>query len=155
MAHPLAASIGIRLASGRPTLCVTGDGAFLAKGLELHAAVEARLSKLVWVVLSNRGHGLCRIGNAKLLGEGHGVESGAFRVCPDAAAIARAVGARGVSVREPSELGRALRDAWSGEGPAVIDVEVDPRAEPPMADRVQGLSSSLNSGAACVPQVPQ
>jgi acetolactate synthase I/II/III large subunit len=148
MAHPLAASIGIRLASDRPTLCVTGDGAFLAKGLELHAAVEARLSKLVWVVLSNRGHGLCRIGNTKLLGENHGVESGAFRVCPDAAAIARAVGARGISVREPSQLQAALCEAWSGEGPVVIDVEVDPEAEPPMADRVQGLLSSLNSEAA-------
>lgn len=145
MAHPLAASLGVRLASNRPTVCVTGDAAFLAKGLELHAAVEARLSKLVWVVLSNRGHGLVRLGNEKLLGAGHGVESGEFRVCPDAAAIARAVGAKGLSVREPSALGAALQEAWSSDGPVVLDVEVDRDAEPPMADRVQGLRTSSSS----------
>ncbi len=151
MAHPLAASIGIRIASRRPTLCLTGDAAFLAKGLELHAAVEAGLSRLVWVVLSNRGHGLVRLGNEKLLGGGHGVESGTFRVCPDAASIAQAVGARATRVEEPGELAKELRRAFDGGGPTLLDVQVDPEAEPPMIDRVQGLRGARRAAGAGSP----
>jgi thiamine pyrophosphate-dependent acetolactate synthase large subunit-like protein len=139
MAHPLAASLGVRLGSRRPTLCVTGDAAFLSKGLELHAAVEAGMSGFVWVVLSNRGHGLVRFGTAKLLGEGHGVEAGDFRSGVDAAQIARGVGAVGVVVDKPEQLASALREAFAAPGPVLLDVRVDPDAEPPMADRIQGL----------------
>lgn len=145
MAHPLAASLGVRRGSGRPTLCVTGDAAFLSKGLELHAAVEAGLGGLVWVVLSNRGHGLVRFGTAKLLGPAHGVEDGDFSAGVDAASIARAVGAAGVVVERPEQLAPALRQAFSAGLPTLIDVRVDPDAEPPMADRIQGLRSA--SGA--------
>jgi acetolactate synthase-1/2/3 large subunit len=139
MAHPLAASIGVRLASSAPTLCISGDAAFLSKGLELHAAVEAGLSGLVWVVLSNGGHGLVRLGTDMLLGKGHGVESGAFRGLADAARIARAVGAEGYTVSEPSDLEPALCAALAAKVPAVVDVIVDPSAGPPMTDRIQGL----------------
>lgn len=139
MAHPVAASLGVRLGTGKPTLCVTGDAAFLSKGLELHAAVEAGVDGFVWVVLSNRGHGLVRFGTDKLLGAGHGVEAGDFRGGVDAAQIARAVGAEGVVVEHPDELLPALTRAFAARGPMLVDVRVDPDAEPPMADRIQGL----------------
>ncbi|HEX9620819.1 MAG TPA: thiamine pyrophosphate-binding protein [Polyangiaceae bacterium] len=142
MAHPLAASIGVRLGSRCPTVCVTGDAAFLSKGLELHAAVEARVSGLVWVVLSNRGHGLVRLGTEKLLGPGHGVEAGDFRTLPNAAEIARAVGAIGRVVERPEDLPEALAAAFRAELPVVLDVRVDPTAEPPMTDRIQGLKNA-------------
>jgi acetolactate synthase-1/2/3 large subunit len=145
MGHPLAASLGVRLGSGRPTLCVTGDAAFLAEGLELHAAVEARISQLVWVVLSNRGHGLVRAGTQMLLGPNHGVEAGDFRVLPDAAAIARAVGAEAFLVEDPEALGLALAAAFASNRPALVDVRVDPNAAPPMADRIQGLRAAARS----------
>jgi acetolactate synthase-1/2/3 large subunit len=142
MAHPVAASLGVRLGSGKATLCVTGDAAFLSKALELHAAVEAGVGRFVWVVLTNRGHGLVRFGTEKLLGPGHGVEAGDFRGSVDAAQIARAVGAEGLVVERPEELGPALRMALSARLPMVLDVRVDPHAEPPMADRIQGLRSA-------------
>jgi acetolactate synthase-1/2/3 large subunit len=139
MAHPLAASLGVRLGSKLPTVCVTGDAAFLSKGLELHAAVEAGIGGLVWIVLSNGGHGLVRMGMAKLLGENHQVENGTFRIAPNAAEIARAVGALGQRVTALSELPAALASGLSAKLPMVIDVSIDPNVEPPMADRIQGL----------------
>ncbi|HYQ45000.1 MAG TPA: thiamine pyrophosphate-binding protein [Polyangiaceae bacterium] len=139
MGHPLAASIGVRLGSGSPTLCVTGDAAFLAEGLELHAAVEAGVERLVWVVLSNRGHGLVRAGTEMLLGPNHGVEAGDFKTRPDIAGIARAVGADAYLVEHPEALAPALSAAFTGKRPVVVDVRVEPEAVPPMADRIQGL----------------
>lgn len=148
MAHPLAASLGIRLASQRPTLCVTGDAAFLAKGMELHAAVEERVGNFVCVVLSNRGHGLVRLGTEKLLGANHGVEAGDFRVQPDAAAVARALGATGHVIEHASQLPEALAAALRADGPVVLDVRVEPDAEPPMADRIQGLKNASQAAEA-------
>lgn len=142
MGHPVAASIGVRLGAQRPTLCVTGDAAFLAEGLELHAAVEAGIGELVWVVLSNRGHGLVRAGTELLLGANHGVEAGDFRACPDIAAIARALGAEAFLIEDPAALAPALQAAFRAGRPALLDVRVDPTAVPPMGERIQGLQAS-------------
>jgi thiamine pyrophosphate-dependent acetolactate synthase large subunit-like protein len=142
MAHPLAASLGVRIGSGLPTVCVTGDAAFLSKGLELHAAVEQRLGAFVWIVMSNRGHGLVRLGTEQLLGERHGVEAGDFREFVDAAGIARALGAAAESIMAPHELRPAIEHALRCDRPVVLDVRVDPDASPPTADRIAGLRRS-------------
>jgi len=145
MGHPLAASIGVRFGLGRPTLCVTGDAAFLSKGLELHAAVENEVSGLVWVVLSNRGHALVRTGTQLLLGEQHGVEAGDFKKPVDAAGIAKSLGAGARVVERPEDLGPALVEAFAARRPWVIDVRVDPDAVPRMLDRIQGLKAGAEA----------
>jgi len=134
MGHPVAASVGVRMGSGKPTVCVTGDGAFLSKGLELHAAVEAGLSGLVWIVLSNQGHGLVRLGTDTAHGKGHGVEVGHFRSAANIAAIAVAVGARAARVTQASELAQVLAEALAADRPYVVEVVVDLEAMPPMRD---------------------
>jgi thiamine pyrophosphate-dependent acetolactate synthase large subunit-like protein len=58
------------------------------------------------------------------------------------AQIARGVGAHGTTVERPEQLGPALQEAFAAGRPALIDVRVDPDAEPPMADRIQGLLQS-------------
>jgi len=140
MGHPLGASLGVRLGSGRPTFVVAGDGAFLAKGAELHAAVESGVGRFVWVVLSNGGHGLVRMGTEAALGPRHGIEVGTFRHAPDIAAIAQALGATATRVTRCRELGPALRSAAECDMPCVIDVRVDPSVRPPMEDRIQALN---------------
>ncbi|HEX4339185.1 MAG TPA: thiamine pyrophosphate-binding protein [Polyangiaceae bacterium] len=140
MGHPLGASLGVRLGSGNPTFCVTGDGAFLAKGFELHAAVEAKVSRFVWIVLSNGGHGLVRMGTEAALGKDHGIEVGTFRETPDIERIARALGAEAARVDDPSALASTLRRAAECERPFVVEVRVDEAARPPMEDRIQGLN---------------
>jgi acetolactate synthase-1/2/3 large subunit len=146
MGHPLGAALGVRIGADRPTICVAGDAAFLATGLELHAAVEQGVSNFVWVVLSNRGHGLVRLGTAAIIGDDHGVEDGTFGFCPDVAQIARALGAAAISVRHPDELAPALAHGLACGRPCVIDVHVDPSAKPPMADRIQGLGNVTRAG---------
>jgi thiamine pyrophosphate-dependent acetolactate synthase large subunit-like protein len=83
-----------------------------------------------------------RLGTEKLLGPGHGVEAGDFRTLPNAAEIARAVGAIGRVVERPEDLPEALAAAFRAELPVVLDVRVDPTAEPPMTDRIQGLKNA-------------
>ncbi|HYP86733.1 MAG TPA: thiamine pyrophosphate-dependent enzyme, partial [Polyangiaceae bacterium] len=142
MGHPLGAALGVRLGSGKPTVCVAGDAAFLAKGMELHAAVELGVDRFVCVVLSNRGHGLVRAGTAALITSERRVEDGTFSVQPDIAALGRAVGAEGVRVSDPNELRAAITHGLGCGRPCVIEVVVDPHAMPPMADRLQGLAKS-------------
>lgn len=143
MGHPLGASLGIRLGSGRPTLCVAGDAAFLSAGLELHTAVEQKVSEFVWLIISNGGHALVRLGTTAILGENHGVEDGKFAHSPRISAIAAALGAASVTVEQPNELQDALGYAFSCGRPCVVDVRVDPKAMPPMADRIQGLGTKV------------
>jgi acetolactate synthase-1/2/3 large subunit len=148
MGHPLGASLGVRLGSGCPTFCVTGDAAFLAKGFELHAAVEAGVSGFVWIVLSNGGHGLVRMGTEAALGKDHRVEVGTFGTAPDIARIARSLGAEAVRVDDPAELAGALRHAAGSAKPHVVEVCVDATARPPMEDRIQGLNPACVVDAA-------
>ncbi|HEY0463626.1 MAG TPA: thiamine pyrophosphate-dependent enzyme, partial [Polyangiaceae bacterium] len=139
MGHPLGAALGVRLGSRRPTICIAGDAAFLSQGLELHAAVEQKVSDFVWVVLSNGGHGLVRMGTEAIVGKNHGVEDGTFAFAPNIAAIALAVGASSLTVRHPGELRAALEHAFNCGRPCVVDVQIDPQAKPPMSERIQGL----------------
>ena len=143
MGHPLAASIGVRLGSRQPTVCVTGDAAFLSKGLELQAALENGVSQLVWVVLNNRGHALVRMGTEALLGPQHGVEAGDFKTVVDVAGIASALGAGARVVEDPLELPGLLSQALRAERPWVLDVRVDPDASPPVIGRIEQLSKSM------------
>jgi acetolactate synthase-1/2/3 large subunit len=50
----------------------------------------------------------------------------------DHAAIARAVGAKGVSVRDPKDIRPALTMALESDLPIVLDVAVDPNASAPV-----------------------
>lgn len=50
----------------------------------------------------------------------------------DHAAIARAVGAKGIRVDEASQLGSALDEALNNDTITVIDVVTDPNAFPPV-----------------------
>jgi pyruvate dehydrogenase (quinone) len=54
----------------------------------------------------------------------------------DYAAIATANGAYGVKVSEPGDLSGAVRQALSFDGPALVDVDVNPD-EPPMPGKVE------------------
>jgi pyruvate dehydrogenase (quinone) len=63
----------------------------------------------------------------------HGVRFGT--PVPDYAAWARAAGGYGVHVDKAAELPDALRTAFNVDGPALVDVAVDPN-EPPMPGKV-------------------
>ena len=63
-----------------------------------------------------------------------GVRYGAI----DFAAIAQGFGCRSWRAANASELDRALDEAFAGDGPALIDVQVDPGAYPRQIEAMRG-----------------
>jgi len=70
---------------------------------------------------------------------------------PDFAAVAAACGGWGRKVSAPNEIGPALQEALAQNGPALLDVMVDPGAliMPPKI----GMSQAMNFGLAKVREV--
>jgi acetolactate synthase-1/2/3 large subunit len=143
MGSAVAGVIGGALAApDKRSVALVGDGAFAMHGFEVHTAVEYNLP-VVWVVLNNAGHGMVHQGDTLMHGEPLGVSD--YRVAFDSAAVARAVGARGISVRTPAELAAALHEALQATGPTVIDAIIDPEElAPTLLRRVQTLGRFLS-----------
>lgn len=122
-----------------PVVCITGDGSLLMNGQEISAAVAERLS-IVFVVLNDRALGMVKHGQR--IG---GAEQIAFELPPtDFAALARALGAEGHTIRSPQDLMNLDVDAiCARKGPTVLDVLIDPNEMPPMNVRVQVLTTNL------------
>lgn len=130
-------------APDRRCVALVGDAAFAMHGFEVHTAVEYGLP-VVWVVLNNYGHGMVHQGDTLMHGAPLGVSDFGGRI--DAAAMARAVGARGVTVRDPQALRDALRMALQANGPTVIDALIDETEPvPTFARRVQTLKEFFSS----------
>jgi acetolactate synthase-1/2/3 large subunit len=147
---PLA--LGAKAARPRsPVLCVTGDGAFGHVWSELETA--RRTASAVVVTVLNNGVLAYQKDAEDVKFERH---TSAVQFTPvDHAAIARACGCRGVAVKRADEYLPALRDALASGEPALIDVDTDPDAYPPItlfdgkldAIRAQQRNANLRSAA--------
>jgi acetolactate synthase-1/2/3 large subunit len=137
MCWAIGAAIGAAIASGRRTLCVTGDGSMLMSSLELTVAVEQRLP-ITYVILNDASLGMVRHG--QILAGAEPIAHTLPLVRFDR--LAQACGAAGMRIASTSELDR-IPVSWLEsdlDGPAVIDVWIDGSAVPPMIDRVRGLA---------------
>jgi pyruvate dehydrogenase (quinone)/pyruvate oxidase len=116
----------------RQVLAFVGDGAFAMLMAEFHTAVWQGLPIKVIV---NNNNGLSQIlWEQMVLGYPEfGVRYGT--PMPDYAAWARAAGGYGVHVAKAAELPDAVRSALHQDGPALVDVTVDPN-EPPLPGKV-------------------
>lgn len=136
MGWAIGAAVGAAIADrGRPVVCITGDGSFLMTGQELTVAVQENLPVL-YVVLNDGALGMIR--HAQLLTEAERIAYEIPRT--DFAGLARALGARGFTIRTPGDLtdtdiGRVL----AGGRPALLDVHIDPDETPPMRECVSSL----------------
>ena len=122
-------ALGAHVARPNSTVfCLVGDGGFAHAWAELETAVRMRL-KVVLLVLNNGVLGYQKHAeNIKF-----GAHTDACNFVPvDHAAIARAVGARGVRVDRAGDLGAALDEAIAAEVTTLIDVVTDPNAFPPV-----------------------
>jgi pyruvate dehydrogenase (quinone) len=133
MAPGLPYAIAIQHAyPGREVVAFIGDGGFAMLMAEFHTAVWHRLP--IRVVINNNNSLGQILWEQMVLGyPEHGVRYGEPH--PDYAAWARAAGGHGVRVEKPGELADALREAFAFDGPALVDVAVDPN-EPPMPGKV-------------------
>jgi acetolactate synthase-1/2/3 large subunit len=122
MSYGLPGAMAARLAfPGRPILCTVGDGGLGMALADVETAVRHGLrfvtvvyndSQLSWIqaVQQHQGH------------RDHGVRYGSV----DFAAAARALGAWGRRAASLEALASAVGEAMDTDGPAVIDVPIDP-----------------------------
>jgi pyruvate dehydrogenase (quinone) len=118
MANAMAHSIGVQASQPkRQVISMSGDGGFAMLMGDLITLTQMKLP--VKVVIFNNGV----LGFVALEMKAAGfIESGVELQNPDFAAMARAMGIHAVRVDDPGDLPSAIRDVFSHDGPAVLDV---------------------------------
>ncbi|MGB3804368.1 MAG: thiamine pyrophosphate-dependent enzyme, partial [Sphingopyxis granuli] len=109
---------------GGRVVAVSGDGATSYWIGEVETAVRHRLP-IVFVILNNAGFGWIMQGEKML-----DIEPRSTFGPVDFAAMGRAMGARGYRAETLEEARAALREAWQGEGPAIVDILTSEDASP-------------------------
>ncbi len=122
MGYGLPAAIAASLVHrDRPVVAVTGDGGFAMTMAELETAVREH-AKVIVLVFDNERYGTIRMWQQRRgTGVGIATELGAI----DFAAIARGLGALGVTVERDAEVEPALRQALSEDRSTVIHLRLD------------------------------
>lgn len=116
-----------RLYPDRPVIAFAGDGCFMMNGQELATAVQYDLP-IVVIVVNNGMYGTIRM---------HQEREYPTRVSatelrnPDFAALARAYGALGETVKRTEEFEAAFERAMKAGKPALIELQLDPDAITP------------------------
>jgi acetolactate synthase I/II/III large subunit len=116
-------SMGAQIAAGpRRVVGLTGDGGFNMTIGELETARRAG-TPFVLCVFNNAASGYVKALQHSMFGAGNYQSSDLVEM--DYAAIARAMGCRGIRVEEPGEIGKALREGLANtSSPTVLDVVV-------------------------------
>ena len=133
MAPGLPYAIGIQHAfPGRQVIAYVGDGGFAMLMAEFLTAVRAGLP--IKVIINNNNSLGQILWEQMVLGyPEHGVRFP--QPVADFAAWASACGGYGAKVDNPKKVEAAVRDALAFNGPAIVDIDVDPN-EPPLPGKV-------------------
>ena len=130
MGFGVGGALGAQLAApGRPVVAVVGDGGFLMHSSVVATAVEYDLP-VVWIVWNNSGYVSIRDLQAGFFGKERefstrfrSVSSGEL-LTTDFALLAQSMGAQGVRVERPEDIGAKVRAALASGKPTVLDVRV-------------------------------
>jgi acetolactate synthase-1/2/3 large subunit len=111
----------------RMVVCLAGDGDFLMSGQELATAVQYDAPMIV-IILNNGMYGTIRMHQ-----ERHypGRTMATDLKNPDFAALAKAYGAHGETVKRTEEFAAAFERAVASKKPAVLDLHLDPEVITP------------------------
>lgn len=121
LGYGLPAAVGAKVAApGRPVVALLGDGGLMFTVAELAAAADLRLPLPV-VVVDNSGYGEIR---NEMRDRADPLQAVSF-AAPDFAALARAVGCRGVTVADADGLTSAVEEALETDRPTLIHVRHD------------------------------
>jgi len=119
-------ALGVKAANPtKPVVSIAGDGGFMFGVQELATAVQHRLG-VVAVVFNNGAFGNVMRDQEQRFG-GHVI--GAELRNPDFVKLAESFGLAGYRVSEPAALRTTLEKALAADAPALIEVQVDRRAE--------------------------
>ena len=117
-AYPVA--LGVKVARpDRPVVSISGDGGFLYNAQELSTAVRYGIN-VVAVVFNDGAYGNV----ARDLDESWGGQYGAELANPDFMKLADAFGVLGLRAKEPTEVGKLVREAIEKDRPALVEVPV-------------------------------
>lgn len=122
--------LGLKLARPeQPAVCVTSDGSFMMFPGAVATATEYDIPA-VWVIFNNYTIGVIRdlqrfYMDGREIGTSFMKHSTGEFWNPDFAAMAEAMGAGGITVEKPSDLGDAFRTALAAGRPYVVDVKID------------------------------
>ena len=115
------AMVAAMLHPEQKAVAVCGDGGFLFSGAELSTAVQHQLN-LVVVVWNDGGHyDMVKFQEEMKYPQAAGVK---FGDC-DIVKYAESFGATGLRVDKPADLNKVMHQAFSTDGPVVVDVPVD------------------------------
>jgi pyruvate dehydrogenase (quinone) len=132
MANGMPYGIGAAVAyPGRQVVAIVGDGGFTMLMGELATLVKYKLPVTIVIIKNNT---LGQIKWEQIVLEGN-PEYGVELQPIDFAAYARAAGAMGFTLDDPSQAESILRQALAHGGPAVVEAVVDPN-EPPMPGNI-------------------
>jgi acetolactate synthase-1/2/3 large subunit len=116
-------AIGACLADpGRKVISVSGDGGFLFSAVELETAVRLKCN-FVHVIWIDGSYDMVRFQEMAAYGRESGVRFGPV----DVVKFAESMGAKGLLVTSPDEVGPALKKAMAMDGPVLVGVPVDYR----------------------------
>ena len=122
MGFGLGAAIGAQVATGDPTVLITGDGSFGMNLNELATAVTYQIP-LVIVILNNGVLGMVRQWQTLFFGGRY--SNTVLERKTDFVKLAEAFGAVGMRASTPAEFEKAFREAVAVKGPVVIDAYID------------------------------
>jgi len=122
MGFGLGAAIGAQIATGDPTVLITGDGSFGMNLNELATAVSYQVP-LVIVIVNNGVLGMVRQWQTLFFEERYSNTVLARQT--DFVKLAEAFGARGVRVKTPEEFRAAFAEGMQAQGPFIIDTLID------------------------------
>jgi acetolactate synthase-1/2/3 large subunit len=111
----------------RIVVSANGDGCFLMNGQEIATAVQHN-ANVIFLVINNGMYGTIRMHQER---EYPGRVSGTDLRNPDFAALARAYGAHGETVKETAEFAPAFERCLKAGKPALIEIQLDPEAITP------------------------
>lgn len=118
MANALLQAIGAQCAfPGRQVISMSGDGGFTMMMGEFVTLLQMKLPVKV-IVLNNGTLGFVELE----MKAGGFLDVGCDLTNPDFAAMAQAMGIRGIRVEQSDDLEEAIREAFAHPGPALVDV---------------------------------
>ena len=111
----------------RPVVCFAGDGCFMMHGQELATACQHDAA-VITIIVDNGMYGTIRMHQER---QYPGRVSGTDLSNPDFAALARAYGAFGATVRHTDEFEGAFEAALASGKPAILHLLIDPEVITP------------------------
>lgn len=143
MGYGVPASVAAKaLMPERVVMSFAGDGCFMMNGQEFATAIQYDLPIIV-VVVDNGMYGTIRMHQER---EYPGRVSATALNNPDFAALARAYGGHGETVRKTEEFAGALQRARESGKPAIIHCFLDPEAITPQRSLTDIREASLKRG---------